>query len=45
VRVVVGLLDHRAVCSVVIGRFDGANWSRKNPVRRPAGLFRLSLCR
>ena len=31
VWVVVGLLDHRALCSVVIGRSDGANWSRKTP--------------
>src|SRR6266446_3182647 len=29
--VVLGLLDHRAGCSVVIGRSDGANWSRKTP--------------
>ena len=31
VLAVLGLLDHRAVCSVVIGRSDGANWSRKTP--------------
>ena len=40
----VGILAHRALCSVEKRRSDGAKRSRKNPVRRPAGFLWFKLC-